>query len=266
MHVRRAYNLRVPSDQHRSGELTFNALRTSNAGVGGLGLASFLLGDVSNGTGVAFARYVSSSTEARERQWRHVYYAQDTWRPNTKLTLNYGLRLDMINPQTVNEAGNGTWVDLATGLGLVGGVGNVSLAATVYTRLNWAPRVGRAYQLNDRTVIRGGYGRSYDIGVFGSLFGHSVTQNLPVLSAQQLNGANSFDAVFNLSQPAPAPTFVNVPSNGQFPVPAGVFTRALPDKQRPPTVDAYNVTVQRELGAQMSVEVGYVGNHGARVF
>ena len=40
----------------------------------------------------------------------------------------------------------------------------------------------------------------------------------------------------------------------------------LPDKQRPPTVDAYNITVQREIGAQMSVEVGYVGNHGARVF
>ena len=48
--IRRAYNLRIPSDQHRSGQLTFNALRTSNAGQGGLGLATFLLGDVANGT------------------------------------------------------------------------------------------------------------------------------------------------------------------------------------------------------------------------
>ncbi len=98
--VRRAHNLRVPSDSHRSGELTFNTDRTRGPSGGGLGLATFLLGDVTR-----LARYVSSSTDARERQWRHFYYAQDTWRPTPKLTLNYGLRLDIINPQTVNEAG-----------------------------------------------------------------------------------------------------------------------------------------------------------------
>ena len=89
----------------------------------------------------------------------------------------------MINPQAVNEAGNGTLgrpVD--TGLGLVGGVGDIDLRGNVENRLNWAPRLGATYQLNDKTVIRGGYGRSYDIGVFGSLFGHTVTQNLPVLA------------------------------------------------------------------------------------
>ncbi len=75
--VRRAYNLRVPSDAHRSGELTFSTNRTSLQGSGGLGLATFLLGDVTN-----FRRYVSSNTDARERQWRHFYYAQDTWRPS----------------------------------------------------------------------------------------------------------------------------------------------------------------------------------------
>ena len=73
--------------------------RTSLNG-GGLGLATFLLGDVTR-----LRRYVSANTDARERQWRHFYYAQDTWRVNSKLTLNYGLRLDVINPQTVNEAG-----------------------------------------------------------------------------------------------------------------------------------------------------------------
>jgi hypothetical protein len=268
--VRHAWNLRVPSDNHRSGELHFNVDRTRGPSGGGLGLATFLLGDVTS-----LNRFVSPFTDAGERQWRHFYYAQDTWRLTPKLTLNYGLRLDVINPQTVSGEGKGGFllasvsdgqVDIPSPNILVAGVGGIPLNGGVKNALNWAPRVGATYQLNEKTVIRGGYGRSYDIGVFGSLFGHSVTQNLPVLSAQQLNGANSFDAVFNLSQPAPAPVFVDVPSNGQFPVPAGVFTRSLPDKQRPPTVDAYNVTVQRELGAQMSVEVGYVGNHGARVF
>ena len=270
MDVRRAWNLRVPSDAHRSGELTFNIDRTRGPTGGGLGLATFLLGDVTR-----LYRYISPFTDAGERQWRHFYYAQDTWRATSKITVNYGLRLDVINPQTVSGAGKGGFllatvsdgqVDIPSPNILVAGVGGVPLNGGIKNSLNWAPRAGVTYQLNERTVIRGGYGRSYDIGVFGSLFGHSVTQNLPVLSAQQLSGANSFDAVFNLSQPAPPPVFVSAPSNGQFAVPNGVFTRALPDKQRPPTVDAYNITVQREIGQQMSVEVGYVGNHGARVF
>ena len=114
--VRRAYNLRVPSDAHRSGELTFASDRTSLNGAGGLGLATFLIGDVTR-----LRRYVSANTDARERQWRHFYYAQDTWRVNSKITLNYGLRLDIINPQTINEAGNAGFLDLNTGeIGVVG--------------------------------------------------------------------------------------------------------------------------------------------------
>ena len=259
--VRRAYNLRVPSDSHRSGQLTFNTDRTRGPGGGGLGLATFLLGDTT-----FFSRYVSSSTDARERQWRHFYYAQDTWRPTTKLTLNYGLRLDVINPQTVNEPGNGGWLDLDTGLINVGGVGDVDLSGNTENRLNWAPRLGATYQIDEKTVIRGGYGRTYDIGVFGSLFGHSVTQNLPVLASQELRGAENFDAAFNLAQ-GPAPqAFPPVPASGQFPLPNGVFSRALPRKQRPPAVDAFNVTLQRQLTESMSVEVGYVGNRGRNVF
>ena len=261
MDVRRAYNLRVPSDSHRSGQLTFNTDRTRGPSGGGLGLATFLLGDTT-----FFSRYVSSSTDARERQWRHFYYAQDTWRPTAKLTLNYGLRLDVINPQTVNEPGNGGWLDLETGLINVGGVGQVDLSGNTENRLNWAPRLGATYQLNEKTVIRGGFGRTYDIGVFGSLFGHSVTQNLPVLASQELRGAENFDAAFNLAQGPTALVFPTVPSSGQFPLPNGVFSRALPRKQRPPTVDAFNVTVQRQLTDTMSVEVGYVANRGRDVF
>jgi hypothetical protein len=270
MDVRRAWNLRVPSDTHRSGELSFNVDNTRGPAGGGLGLATFLLGNVTH-----IGRYVSPSTDAAERQWRSFYYAQDTWRATPKITLNYGLRLDVINPQTVNGAGQGGFILASIGDGSfnipspniqVAGVGGIPLNGGIKNSLNWAPRVGVTYQLDEKTVIRGGFGRSYDIGVFGSLFGHTVTQNLPVLSAQSLSGANSFDSVFNLSQPAPAPVFVSVPANGQFPLPNGVFARILPDQQRPPTVDAYNVTVQRELGAMMSAEVAYVGNHGVRVF
>ncbi|MGE5816139.1 MAG: TonB-dependent receptor domain-containing protein, partial [Acidobacteriota bacterium] len=261
MDVRRAYNLRVPSDRHRSGELTFRPERTAGPTGGGLATASFLLGDVTR-----FTRYVSSSTDARERQWRHFYYAQDTWRATEKLTLNYGIRLDVINPQTLNEAGNGGFLSLETGQINVAGLGGTGLNGNVKNNLNWAPRLGATYQLDDKTVVRGGYGRSYDIGVFGSLFGHSVTQNLPVLLAQENNPPNDFASVFNLKDGPPPPQFPEVPSSGSFPLKNGVFARALPEKQRPPAVDAFNVTVQRQLSPDLAIEVGYVGNRGRRVF
>ena len=73
--VRRAWNLRVPSDAHRSGELYVQRRSHARPDGGGLGLATFLLGDVTH-----FGRYVSPNTDAGERQWRHFYYAQDTWR------------------------------------------------------------------------------------------------------------------------------------------------------------------------------------------
>ncbi|HEX5735491.1 MAG TPA: TonB-dependent receptor [Blastocatellia bacterium] len=264
--LRRAYNLRVPSDRHRSGELSFSPQRTGEVVNGqlvaeGLGIATFLIGDVTR-----FTRYVSSSTDARERQWRHFYYGQDTWRATQNLTIAYGLRLDVINPQTVNEAGNGGFLDLNTGEIKVAGFGDIGLNGGVENSLNWAPRLGIAYQLNDKTVIRLGYGRSYDIGVFGSLFGHSVTQNLPVLAVQELNRSTQFGSVFNLAQGPPAAIFPAVPPNGRFPLPNGVFARALPDKQRLPAVDAYNVTVQYQATESVSLEAAYVGNKGTHVF
>lgn len=274
--VRRAYNLRVPSDVHRSGELSFAQERTRGASGGGLGLATFLLGDVTN-----FGRYISSSTDARERQWRHFYYAQDSWRATQKLTINYGLRMDVINPQSINKAGNAGFLDLNTGQISVVGVGDVGLNGDVENSYNFAPRLSLAYKVTDKLVVRAGYGRSYDIGVFGSLFGHSVTQNLPVLAVQRLNAPSNFDRVFTLAQGAPAFTAffglnntpknggtpnTSLPSNGKFFLPDGVFARALPDKQRLPSVDAYNFTVQYQLTDKLSVEAAYVGNKGTHVF
>jgi len=65
-------NLRVPSDQSRAGLLFFDQLDTGNAGANGLGLATFLLGDVTQ-----FQRYVSTSLTAAERQKRWFFYGQD---------------------------------------------------------------------------------------------------------------------------------------------------------------------------------------------
>jgi hypothetical protein len=259
--IRRAYNLRIPSDNHRSGEIDFNAERTQGPTGGGMGLATFLLGDVTN-----YRRYVSSSTDARERQWRWFWYIQDTWRAGTKWTFNYGIRLEDIVPQTVNEAGNAGFFDLTTGEMKVAGVGGIGLNGDIKNKINFAPRFGATYQMNPKTVIRMGYGRSYDIGVFGSTFGHSVTQNLPVLARQTLNAPQNFASIFNLAQGPPAPTFPAVGANGRFKAPDGVNPSTLPDQQRLPYVDAWNLTLQRELTSEISGEIAYVGNKGTHVF
>lgn len=268
--LRFARNLRVPSDAPRAGQLLFNREGTAQVTAGGtttantgLGLASFLLGNVSE-----FRRYVSTTTDAREYQRRFFFYGQDTWRYSQKLTFNYGLRWELIFPEYVKNAGDGSLLNLGTGELFVGNTGEVNdhfNVAPTYKAI--APRVGVAYQWTNKTVIRMGYGRSFDVGVFGSIFGHTVTQNLPVIAFQSLNptGGN-YNSVFNLAAGPPAPVFPTVPANGRLPLPIGIEGRARPFKQRLPTLDAWNVTVQHQFGANTSVEVGYVGNKGTHVF
>src|SRR2546428_5391192 len=102
------------------------------------------------------------------------------------------------------------------------------------------------------------------MGVSGSRFGHPVTQNLPVLAAQSLNAPSNFESVFNLAQGPPAATFPAVGADRTLRLPNGIFARLLPSQQRPPAVDAYHVTLQRELTPTISGEAGHVGNYGRR--
>jgi hypothetical protein len=265
--IRRALNLRVPSDSHRAGELTFNNGNTGLVDANGqtsqgLGIGTFLLG---NTTG--FSRYVSSATDASESQKRMFWYAQDTWRITSKLQLNYGLRWEMIFPEKVNAPGNGGQLDLRTGLINVFGVGGVSdHGIQEMNYKNFAPRLGITYQLTPKTVIRAGYGWAYSVGVFGTLFGHNVTQNLPVLANQNLNAPTNFGSVFSLASGPPAPNFPKADSNGTFQLPNGVGGKARPLNVVMPRVMSHNLTVQHQFTNTMSLQVAYVGNQGRHVF
>jgi len=265
--IRRLQNLRVPSDQHRAGQVTFTGDITLGPTSGGLPVASYLLGEVNS-----FSRYVSSSLHAGERQTRVFTYAQDTWRMSPRLAVNYGLRWEIYNPQTVTSARNGGWLQLDTGEIKVAGVNGVPLNGGVrnsYTNL--APRLGFAYQVSPKTVIRAGYGRTFDVGTFGSIFGHSVTQNLPVLGVQSINPSNSWQSVFNLAVGPPpldpATVLDSQPTgpDGNHLYPNGVRAWVYPQKMRLPTVDAWNATIQHQLTRTISVETGYVGNKGTHV-
>ncbi|MFZ0805470.1 MAG: TonB-dependent receptor, partial [Candidatus Sulfotelmatobacter sp.] len=282
--VRFAQNLRVPSDSNRTGVYGFSAGDTSSGGNGGLDLATFLLGDVTS-----LNRYVSTSVDAAERQHRMFYYGQDTWRVTPKLTLNLGLRWEVYFPEYVNGKDQGGFANITQGVVRVAGEGGIGLNGSIDNKWSYfAPRVGMAYQLNEKTVVRMGYGRSYDMGVFGSNFGHAVTQNLPVLAAQLVQPAiTNKETVFTLAQGPPTFPFPAIPSNGLFPVagpqcyqsatlpaslgggPSGqscTQPHIRPTYQRLPTLDAWNVTLQRQLDRSTSLEVAYVGNKGTNVF
>ncbi len=262
-------NLRVPSDSHRAGQLTFDPTTTQGPSGGGLGLASYLLGQVNS-----FSRYVSNSTEAAERQNRLFSYVQDTWKVTRRLTVNYGIRWEIYYPQYVNGKDNGGFQNLATGEVMITGENGVGMNGNVKTSYtHFAPRVGLAYQLvENKTVVRVGYGRSYDVGVFGVSFGHNVTQNLPVLANQSLNPSQPWLSVFTLAQGPTAldPTTILASQpkgpNGNPMLPNGVAPNVLPlnsdGTMRLPVVDAWNVMLEHQLTPSTVFSIGYVGNKG----
>ena len=294
--LRHATNLRVPSDANRTGQYNFQRASTSDGlTTGGLDIATFLFGAVSH-----FDRYVGSPVEAnaQEAQNRYFIYAQDTFRATRKLTLNYGLRWEFYAPESVNTKGAGGFAVLPQGVIRVAGYGGISNNGDTHVNLrNFAPRFGAAYELNPKTVVRLGYGRSFDIGVFGSNFGHTVTQNLPVLAHQFINSPTNDDktSAFNMvgicmpDRPSvcgpqdPQSAFPVIPSNGILPLwgpcasngegpdpdhpcLGGVQPHIRPDRVVVPTVDAWNVTVQRQVTSKASIELAYIGTHGSHVF
>jgi hypothetical protein len=271
--LRYAQNLRVPSDNDRTGvnqfgtgptgagpSIVINA-QSQNYTNGGLGFATFVLGDVTS-----FNRYASTFTNAKEFQKRDFFYVQDTWRTTQKLTLNLGLRYEFYFPETINSTGAGSVMNLQTGYFQVAGYGslgsNMGFQRSTFP-LN--PRIGAAYQVNDKLVVRAGYGRSFDIGVFGSIFGHVATQDLPVLVNQSLSQtAGNGSTVFNLAQGPAAPYFFTpVPSDGLLPAPGyAVSPKTRPITMRLPTIDAWNLSIQQSVTPTLSFTLAYVGNKG----
>jgi len=275
--IRFAHNFRFPSDANRTGQLNFNHLETANtvgtSQVGGLDLASFLLGDVS-----FFERFDSLSSAATEDQKRLFFYAQDNFRMTPKLTLTYGIRWEDYAPETMAGKDLGGFANVSQGVIRVAGEGPYGLNGNIGSNLGaFAPRIGIAYQLRQKTVVRVGYGRSFDMGVFGSNFGHVVTQNLPVLVHQTFNCVNTVGCATANVVPAyqmdSAPTAVVFPTssivNGVLPIEGptnNVDPRIRPTTQRLATIDMWNATVQHQLTSTMTVEVAYLGNKGTHGF
>jgi hypothetical protein len=273
--VRRAQQQRIPSDSHRSGEITFNDSSTGDPALDqlaagqvstGAALGSYLIGLPSS-----FGRYYTGSNYYPGlRQTRLFLFAQDSWRATQKLTVNYGLRWEDYLPQTAAKPGGAGSFDPATGEVLAAGIGSVprNMGISPYN-LGFAPRIGIAYQLTEKTVIRTGYGRSFNPSGLGAVFGQGADYNPPIVNPQSVNQPNPYVAAFDLLSGPPAPIAPPVSTSGRYLLPDGVginyFTDP-PGAYRIPLVDFWNFTIQRQITSDMALEVAYIGNVGRHLF
>jgi Carboxypeptidase regulatory-like domain/TonB dependent receptor len=255
-----AWNLRLPSDQHRAGVYQFNDAVTSSASVpgSGLGLASFMLGDPSS-----FNRFAQVSTNQEDRQNRMFYFVQDAWRVTPKLTLNLGVRWDVWFPDFSLNAGQGGRYDVTTNIVYIPGVGGVSRSGNAEIQwVNFSPRIGIAYAINAKTVIRTGYGRGHTLGTFGWTFNNLDADVYPSIVNQSVTATSSFFPVFPLTTAPPPVVFPTIPSNGMLPLANGIGVSYIPANQKITYVDMWNFTVEHQLAPQLNLSIGYVGNIG----
>lgn len=242
-----------------SGQFQFPGTITAGPSSQGLGYATFVLGDI--GT---FNRTAIQNTNAAERQRRWFFYAQDQWRATQKLTVNYGVRWDLFFPETVAGKGQGGLLDLQSGNVRIAGYGPYNDSMNVNMEYSHvSPRIGLAWQVFPRTVVRVGYGRAYGMGWSGDIFGEVLTFSYPTAVTQNFTPSSNFSPIgFDLAAGPPAYVFPPIPSDGNYPLPDTIQLPTRPLTMRIPTIDAWNFTIQQELSRSMSLQIGYVGSHG----
>jgi len=244
---------------------------TTASATAGWGYASFLLGTGSDGN------FYQNWKNVASQSFYHAFYIQDDWRVTRKLTLNLGVRYDFDTPRT-ERYDRLSWFDpsLASPLArqvpaypnLTGGLRFVNVDGNGRSQFdgdynNLAPRLGFAYQLNDKTVIR---------GAFAQLFGPSTLSAQGTVGPQgfrvetpwvaSLNGINPLNL---LSNPFPQ-GFQPVPGSSQGALTAiGSNLDAPLSNTNTPYTLQYNFTVQREIPGAILLEVGYVANRGRQL-
>jgi hypothetical protein len=199
---------------------------------------------------------LSSVLVAHLRQDMHFLYAQDDFRVSDRLTLNLGLRYEYATP--IWEADNIlTNFDPATLTMVAAKDGSIADRALVDPdRNNVGPRLGFAFTPESKTVVRGGYGIGYVH--YNRAGGGNL---LPI------NGPQVVNAVVNQTNPADpsfVPTQAGYPSGLADPKQFNPLTANItymPRNIQDGRVQNWYLSVQREIGPRMLVDIAYVGNH-----
>jgi hypothetical protein len=260
-----------------SGTFDFSQRSTStpnsndpNFGMYGSSFASFLLGNVDSGER-------QSAGKLYMRNKAFAPYIQDNYRVNKRLTLNLGIRYDILVPFTENHnniifvnrtepnPGAGGLPGAATKFGDCAGCAGITRAAIHWK--NFQPRVGFAYKVSDKTVIRSGFyitfldGGAYE---YGTSFSASFMS--PLLNGEYIRAATGTNVPgYGSWDTSPMPLPQSTPFNQSIGN-GGVIFDFPPNKAGTAPYDqAWNFGVQRELPWNMFLTVSYVGNHAVHL-
>jgi hypothetical protein len=268
------------------GEMQFNqngtsypSVQTSGTGaalntVTGDEMASFLLGVVNTGQ-ISTTNFISSQKEA------YAFYAQDDWKVTPKLTVNYGLRYELFSPiaERFGRQSNFVYDDMTLYIpkgpnqdaalppnfardfpNVRVSRGEVDKYLIPWDKTNIAPRIGFAYQVLSRSVVRAGYGIFYG-GEENQGGNPNRGESVPFNQTTNLDrpGVGAFDPNPYLQGGLSAGFPVNV-----FALPAPVSFRGVAPNFRNGMVHKWNFAVQHELPGQNVLELAYVGNHQAK--
>jgi len=242
-------------------------------------LAQFELGLAGElGTGAGNAVGVGKSEQfikATAREWQYGFFIGDRYRVTKKFTATLGLRYEYYPLMTRNGSFQFDRYDVTTNNVLLGGLGGNSgnLGVTTSKKL-FAPRVGLAYQINNDTVVRTGFGITVDpLPLARPLRGF-----YPLTVGSNFVGANSFvpySSLSPLASPLPGGAIpvgigsVCCPdiSTGIVPLPPQALERTVgPGELKRGYIESWNLVVERKLPANFLVSVGYVGTQTVHQF
>lgn len=207
-------------------------------------------------TGIAGDYTENSRAIVRDMGWGELtFFAQDSWKITRRLTLEYGVRAQHMQPWTArNGIGVAAWVpglyrqdavpaDLS-GLSWNARDKNVPLSGWDTTTINWAPRLSFAFDMfgTGNTVLRGGFGR--------------FVYHDPQLAAGAMDLPAGLRSV-NIGGGIRVPDIDLVQNNGSL-VFGGETVLSTDAKQ--PITDSYSMTISQRLPSRTLMEVSYVGN------
>lgn len=191
------------------------------------------------------------------REWQFGGYARDRWQVTNKLTVNLGLRYEYFPLIMRKDRGIERW-DPATNLVYMGGIGdNPKNVGITTSKKLFAPRVGFAYRITENTVLRSGYGITYDPmpfsrplrGMYPSTIGSTFVSSTP------------YTWIGTLDQGIPA---IGVPdtSTGVIALPPTVDMgprSAWAGEIKRGYIQSWNFTLERKLPGDLVTTLGYVG-------
>jgi hypothetical protein len=251
--------------------VTASASTATCAVTGYNSLADFLLGLPNNGTGNAVQK-AQQTFDPNSLRWTELgAYAQDQWTVTPKLTLTYGVRYEKYPAAYRDHTGiyvvqfnrpNTSNVE-------VGGVMGNPKSGGVDTGIGFfAPRVGVAYRLNDKTVVRTGFGITVDPDSMRYLrdsFPMDLAPNYAGTGTGTIAVDTANTTTYATGQPMPLTYGIPIPvvpnySSGFASLPVTGSTNSVWPNFRRGYIESWNLFVQRDLGKQFVGNVGYVGN------